>query len=157
MVLVDTSIWIDHLRRGDRQLAMLQETGDVVCHPFVIGELACGSLARRHTVLELLYALPRTEQAGHDEILSFIEDRDRYGGGIGLINAQDVRAMGDPDRIRQIVRNLITNALRYGGDDVQVEVIGEEQTGILVCDNGPGIPDQDRERIFQPYRLIHHF
>ena len=87
MVLVDTSIWIDHLRRGDRQLAMLQETGDVVCHPFVIGELACGSLARRHTVLELLYALPRTEQAGHDEILSFIEDRDRYGGGIGLINA----------------------------------------------------------------------
>ena len=87
MVLVDTSIWIDHLRRGDRQLAMLQETGDVVCHPFVIGELACGSLARRHTVLELLYALPRTEHAGHDEILSFIDDRDRYGGGIGLINA----------------------------------------------------------------------
>ncbi len=75
---------------------------------------------------------------------------------IGFLNAQDVRAMGDPDRIRQIVRNLITNALRYGGDDVHVEVVGEEQTGILVCDNGPGIPDQDRERIFQPYQRAHN-
>ena len=87
MVLVDTSIWIDHLRRGDRQLAMLLETGDVVCHPFVIGELACGCLARRQTVLELLHALPRMEQAAHEEILAFIEDRDLHGGGIGLIDA----------------------------------------------------------------------
>ena len=74
---------------------------------------------------------------------------------IGLTHAHDVRAMGDPDRIRQIIRNLITNALRYGGDDVHVEVVGDEQTGILVCDSGPGIPDQDRERIFQPYQRAH--
>lgn len=87
MILVDTSIWIDHLRRGDRQLAMLLEAGDVVCHPFVIGELACGSLARRHAILELLHALPRTGQAEHDEILAFIDDRHLHGSGIGLIDA----------------------------------------------------------------------
>jgi len=87
MILVDTSIWIDHLRRGDRQLATLLEAGDIVCHPFVIGELACGSLARRHAILELLHALPRTEQAKHDEILAFIDDQHLHGSGIVLIDA----------------------------------------------------------------------
>ena len=87
MILVDTSIWIDHLRRGDRQLAARLEAGDVVCHPFVIGELACGSLSRRREILELLAALPRTGQATHEEILAFIDDRHLHGGGIGLIDA----------------------------------------------------------------------
>ena len=87
MILVDTSIWIDRLRRGDRELAMLLEAGEVVCHPFVIGELACGSLARRNVILELLHALPRTAQAEHEEILAFIDDRRLHGGGIGLIDA----------------------------------------------------------------------
>ena len=87
MILVDTSIWIDHLRRGDRQLAVRLDAGDVVCHPFVIGELACGSLSRRHEILELLAALPRTGQATHDEILAFIDERHLQGGGIGLIDA----------------------------------------------------------------------
>lgn len=87
MILVDTSVWIDHLRRGDRRLAMLLEAGEVVCHPFVIGELACGSLARRHAILELLQALPRTGQAEQDTILAFIDDRGLHGGGIGLIDA----------------------------------------------------------------------
>jgi len=87
MILVDTSIWIDHLRRGDRQLATLLEAGEVVCHPFVIGELACGRLARRRVILELLHALPRTRQAEHDDILMFIEERRLDGGGIGLIDA----------------------------------------------------------------------
>jgi len=87
MILVDTSIWIDHLRAGDRRLAMLLEAGEVVCHPFVIGELACGTLARRPVILELLHALPRTHQAEHDEILAFIDDRRLHGAGIGLIDA----------------------------------------------------------------------
>jgi predicted nucleic acid-binding protein len=87
MILVDTSVWIDHLRRGDRQLTMLLEADDVVCHPFVIGELACGSLARRHAILELLHALPRTRQADHDEILAFIDDQHLHGSGLGLIDA----------------------------------------------------------------------
>jgi len=87
MILVDTSIWIDHLRRGDRQLATLLEAGEVVCHPFVIGELACGRLARRRVILELLHALPRTRQADHDEILAFIDDQHLHGSGLGLIDA----------------------------------------------------------------------
>jgi hypothetical protein len=87
MILVDTSVWIDHQRRGDRQLTMLLEADDVVCHPFVIGELACGSLARRHAILELLHALPRTRQADHDEILAFIDDQHLHGSGLGLIDA----------------------------------------------------------------------
>ena len=87
MILVDTSIWIDHLRRGDRHLAVRLEAGDVVCHPFVIGELACGSLARRHEILELFAALPRTGQATHEEILAFIAERHLHGDGIGLIDA----------------------------------------------------------------------
>jgi len=87
MILVDTSIWIDHLRQGDRQLAVRLEAGDVVCHPFVIGELACGSLSRRHEILELLAALPRTGQATHEEILAFIDKQRLHGGGIGLIDA----------------------------------------------------------------------
>lgn len=87
MILVDTSVWIEHLRRCDRQLTMLLEADDVVCHPFVIGELACGSLARRHAILELLHALPRTRQADHDEILAFIDDQHLHGSGIGLIDA----------------------------------------------------------------------
>jgi predicted nucleic acid-binding protein len=87
MILVDSSIWIDHLRRGDPQLVTLLEAGDVVCHPFVIGELACGSLARRHVILELLHALPRTGQAEHHAILAFIDDHHLHGRGIGLIDA----------------------------------------------------------------------
>lgn len=92
MILVDTSIWIDHLRRGDRQLAARLEAGDVVCHPFVIGELACGSLSRRYEILELLAALPRTSQATQEEILAFIDERHLHGGGIGLIDAHLLHA-----------------------------------------------------------------
>jgi signal transduction histidine kinase len=68
-----------------------------------------------------------------------------------------VRAVGDPDRVRQVVRNLISNALRYGGDTIRVEVLnGDTDAKVLVCDNGPAIPDEDHERIFQPYRRAHN-
>jgi signal transduction histidine kinase len=71
---------------------------------------------------------------------------------IGLIG-RSVPATGDPDRIRQIVRNLVSNAFRYGGDAVRVEVLGGGATSsVLVCDNGPVIPDEDRERIFQRFQ-----
>lgn len=86
MVLVDTSVWIEHLRRGHGQLASLLEAGDVVCHPLVIGELACGSLRERQTILDLLSALPQAEHAADNRILSFIETHRLSGQGIGLID-----------------------------------------------------------------------
>lgn len=67
-----------------------------------------------------------------------------------------VRAVGDPDRVRQIVRNLISNALRYGGETIRVDVRGDANAAkVLVCDSGSPIPDDDRERIFQPYQRAH--
>jgi signal transduction histidine kinase len=67
-----------------------------------------------------------------------------------------VRAVGDPERVRQIVRNLISNALRYGGDTIRVEVLSADSNSrVLVCDNGTPIAEEDRERIFQPYQRAH--
>jgi len=75
---------------------------------------------------------------------------------IGLVG-HSVRANGDPDRVRQIVRNLISNALRYGGDSIRVEVLSGDFTAqVLVCDNGLAIPEEDRERIFQAYQRAHN-
>ena len=70
-------------------------------------------------------------------------------------DAKEVRALGDPDRIRQVLRNLINNAVHYGGPNIQIRLLEGETALILVCDNGNGIPDQDRERVFQPYQRAH--
>ena len=86
MILVDTSVWIDHLRRGDAQLVELLERGAVVMHPFVLGEVACGSLADRVTVLELLQDLPAAVAADNDEALSFIDRHGLHGRGIGFVD-----------------------------------------------------------------------
>jgi signal transduction histidine kinase len=67
------------------------------------------------------------------------------------------RAVGDPDRVRQVIRNLVSNALRYGGDAIRVEVLsGGTNAKVLVCDTGIAIPEQDRERIFEPYQRAHN-
>lgn len=87
MILVDTSVWVDHLRRGDAQLAALLESAAVIIHPFIIGEIACGSLADRRTVLELLQDLPMATVAEVDEVLGFIEGHRLYGKGIGYVDA----------------------------------------------------------------------
>lgn len=73
MLLVDTSLWVEHLRRGHPGLESLLVAGEVVCHPFIIGELACGSLRNRKTILSLLEALPSAVEAGHEDILGFLE------------------------------------------------------------------------------------
>ena len=72
-MLVDTSVWIDHLRRGNAKLRGQLEAGEVACHPFVVGELACGNLKGREEVLSLVAALPQTPMAQHDEVLALIE------------------------------------------------------------------------------------
>ena len=86
MILVDTSVWVDHLRRGDAELAGLLERGQVLMHPFVVGEIACGSLADRDLTLELLQQLPTAAVAEPDEALGFIELRGLHGRGIGYVD-----------------------------------------------------------------------
>jgi predicted nucleic acid-binding protein len=85
-VLVDTSVWVDHLRRGNRVLAEHLREARVLCHPFVIGELACGNLRRRDEILSLLAALPRVPLASDDEVLAFVEANRLMGRGLGWID-----------------------------------------------------------------------
>ena len=88
MVLVDTSVWVSHLRDGSARLSELLDDGLVLCHPLVIGELACGHLRNRAEVLSLLAALPAADEATHDELLRFIEAHRLMGTGIGYGDVQ---------------------------------------------------------------------
>ena len=86
IVLADTSIWIDHIRRGDLQLARFLDRGDVVMHPFVIGELVLGHVPRIDEMIEDLRTLPRALVADFDEVLRFIASRKLSGSGIGYVD-----------------------------------------------------------------------
>jgi predicted nucleic acid-binding protein len=86
MILVDTPVWIDHLRKGVPILAELLEEGRVLMHPFILGELACGHLKNRKQVLRLLSELPVSPSATEREALIFIENRGLMGRGIGYID-----------------------------------------------------------------------
>jgi predicted nucleic acid-binding protein len=86
MVLVDTSVWVEHLRSGTIGLEALLNEGHVVCHPFIIGELACGNLNNRTEILSLLLNLPMASQADDDEVIQFIEDHKLMGKGLGYID-----------------------------------------------------------------------
>jgi predicted nucleic acid-binding protein len=88
MILVDTSVWVDHFRFGNSRLASLLERSEVLGHPCVIGELACGNLPGRKVTLSLLQALPAAVVAGHDEILDFIDHHRLMGIGLGYIDIQ---------------------------------------------------------------------
>jgi predicted nucleic acid-binding protein len=87
VILVDTSIWIDHLRDANRALAALLQADLVCTHDFVIGEMACGNLRNRAEVLGLLQSLPRLAAATDEETLFFIEKQQLMGRGIGYIDA----------------------------------------------------------------------
>ena len=86
MILVDTSVWIDHLRRGDAHLMATLLAGHVLIHPWVIGEIACGTLRERGQVLDLLRSLPLSPVALEDEVLFFIEQYALMGRGIGYVD-----------------------------------------------------------------------
>lgn len=86
MVLVDTSIWINHLRENHPTLREMLIDGEVACHPFVIGELACGNLKNRTEFFSLLQTLPMVPVAEQDEVLYFIEKQDLMGRGIGFVD-----------------------------------------------------------------------
>ncbi len=87
MILVDTSPWVDHLRRGNDRLAALLDGGEVVCHRFVIGELALGNLRNRAAILEHLSNLPVAPLAEHDEVLALVQRHRLIGTGIGWVDA----------------------------------------------------------------------
>ena len=86
MILVDTSVWVRHLREGDPVLERLLNNGEVMCHPFIVGELACGNLRNRQEILSLLQLLPLATQAKHEEVLRFIEQNHLMGMGLGYID-----------------------------------------------------------------------
>ena len=93
MILVDTSVWVDHLRAGDAELAALLNGSHVLMHPFVLGELACGNLRNRTEVLALLKDLPRAAVATDEEVLFFIERHALMGRGIGYVDAHLLAAV----------------------------------------------------------------
>lgn len=86
MILVDTSVWIDHLRQGDEVLVSLLNSAQVSTHPFIIGELACGNLKNRDTFLSLIQQIPEVKPAIHEEVLYFIESNRLMGKGVGYID-----------------------------------------------------------------------
>ena len=87
MILVDTSVWVDHLRRGEPALVDALENGEVAVHPFVVGELACGNLPDRALVFRLLEELPAVPVASNPEVLALIERRRLMGKGLGFVDA----------------------------------------------------------------------
>ncbi|MES9952691.1 MAG: type II toxin-antitoxin system VapC family toxin, partial [Candidatus Thiodiazotropha sp. 6PLUC2] len=93
MILVDTSVWIDHLRSGDDALMTLLNSAQVLMHPFVLGELACGNLSQRVEVLSLLQNLPQAAVAQDGEVLFFIEQHELMGRGIGYVDAHLMAAV----------------------------------------------------------------
>jgi len=86
VILVDTSVWVDHLHKGAPRLAAALDRGDVLIHPFVLGELACGNLKNRREVLRLLGDLPPAPMAEKSEALELIERRALMGRGIGYVD-----------------------------------------------------------------------
>ncbi len=87
MILVDTSVWIEHFRAGSEPLKALLLDDQVLCHPFVVGELACGTLQKRSEILSMLKALPEAHLLEHEEVLTFLDSRRLYGHGIGWVDA----------------------------------------------------------------------
>ncbi len=104
MVLVDTSIWVSHFRKGDHQLQEILVDEQVLCHPFILGELACGGLKNRKEIISLLQALPDSIMAEIDEILEFIDQQELIGVGIGLID------------VHLLASALLTKALLWTAD-----------------------------------------
>lgn len=86
MILVDTSVWISHLRRHNQRLDDLLGTEVIFCHPFIIGELCCGNLKNRPTVLSLLDELPKVPVVTQEEAMGFIESNRLMGIGLGFVD-----------------------------------------------------------------------
>ncbi len=93
MVLVDTSVWIDHFRRGTPELVLLLENDLVLMHPMVLGELACGNAKNRTELLAGLGKLPQATEARHSEVLAFLEQARLWGKGLGWVDMHVLAAV----------------------------------------------------------------
>jgi hypothetical protein len=113
VILLDTSVWIDHLRRGDAQVVSVLQSGLVLAHPFVVGELACGQLKSRAEILGLLAALPQAKMAQEQEVLLFIERHGLMGRGIGYIDAHLLAATVLTEGARLWTRDKRLDALAH--------------------------------------------
>ncbi len=119
MILADTSIWIDHLRSGDPRLVDLLDGGQLLCHPFVTGEIALGSLRQRDLVVASLRDLPAATVATDDEVLDLI-GRDRlFGQGIGYVDAHLLAAVRLTPGARLWTRD---KRLRTAAEDIEIAV-----------------------------------
>jgi predicted nucleic acid-binding protein len=93
VILVDTSVWVDHLRAGNKMLGGLLEAGTVLIHPFVIGEIALGHLRQRETILSALSDLTSAKVATDAEVLRFIDGHELFGRGIGYVDVHLLAAV----------------------------------------------------------------
>lgn len=116
MVLIDTSVWVDHLQRGNPELSALLNRGQVLAHPFVIGELALGGLQQRTSVLEALQNLPASVTATDAEVFNFINVNALHGIGIGYVDAHLLAAtrLTSAARLWTLDKRLQTAATRLG-------------------------------------------
>jgi predicted nucleic acid-binding protein len=115
VILVDTSIWIDHLRTGNPELSELLRNGQVLAHPWVTGEIAVGQLSRRREILGLLHNLPQATVATDDEVLTLIDKRHLFGLGIGYVDAHLLAA------------TALTTAARLWTRDKRLAVVAVQQ------------------------------
>lgn len=111
MILLDTSVWVDHLRQNDVQVAAILQSGLALAHPFVIGELACGNLKSRSRILGLLSTLPQARVAQEHEVLFFIDRHKLMGQGIGYIDAHLLAATALTDGAKLWTRDKRLGAL----------------------------------------------
>ncbi len=116
MILVDTSVWINHLREGEPALSALLDQNLVLAHPWVVGELALGQLRDRDGVLALLTGLPQATVATTDEVLSLTSHERLYGSGIGYVDAQLLAStrLTQDSVVWSLDRHLVAVAKRLG-------------------------------------------
>ena len=93
MILLDASVWIDHIQSADRNVSKLLEDGNALCHPFVIGEVGLGNFRGRGVFLDQLRKLPVAEVASDNEVMTLIESHRLFGRGIGYVDAHLLAAV----------------------------------------------------------------
>ena len=123
MILVDTSVWVEHLRHGLPRLATLLQGGEVLINPWVIGELACGNLRNRQQILELLQGLPMATVASDAEVLLLIEGDRLMGRGIGYVDAH-------------MLASARLSHCRLWTQDRRMAAVAQEQ-GLAACTSEP--------------------